>query len=188
MAPREFSADVHPGPVTAYGPLDAERWQADDIVGRRRDADAGLVELADNVSRHGVLGPANLVRADDEAHRQFHPVVGDAPVDAWLEVDRLHPEGRLQVRLGLDRHGVGIRRMQAGCLDQRTLHIGPVRLVGDRDRHLLPDEREVAAVVVDRLREDLRVRHRHDAASELAAPHPHGRVGTLDAREAGPSP
>ncbi len=79
--------------------LDAQRRQADDVVGRRRDADAGLVELADDVARHGVLGPADLVRADDEAHRQLHPVVGDAPVDARLEVDRLHPEGRCRCAL-----------------------------------------------------------------------------------------
>jgi hypothetical protein len=43
-------------------------------------------------------------------------------------------------------------------------------------------KREVARVVEDRLVEDPRVAHRDDAAGELAALHPHRRVGVLHRR------
>src|SRR5205807_3627151 len=49
-----------------------------------------------------------------------------------------------------------------------------IRRVGDGNAHLLPNVREVARVVVDRIDEDLGIAHNHDTARILAAANPGG--------------
>src|SRR5581483_511310 len=128
---------------------------------------------------HRVLHFTHAAFLHHEAHRELEPVVGDAPEDARLEILDMHEILGLEVTSRLAgelREGAGVAPRD---IEQDAL--GGVAVVTIRDGHadLLPDEWKIARVVVDRLVENAAVRHRYDAAGELAALDPHGRVGGL---------
>ena len=54
----------------------------------------GSSKRSDDVAAHRILGAADAVRADQEAHGQLQPVVGDAEIDVRAQIDRLDAEAR----------------------------------------------------------------------------------------------
>ena len=57
-----------------------DRWEADDIVGRGGDADAGIVEFTDDIAAHCILGAADAMGVNDEAHRQLSSIHEDGVI------------------------------------------------------------------------------------------------------------
>jgi len=62
------------------------RRDPDDLVRSRCDADAGLIQLIDDVATHRVLHLAYPRIVHQEAQRHFQPVIGQAKVDLWSQV------------------------------------------------------------------------------------------------------
>ena len=63
--------------------------KADDLVGRGSDPDTGGIKGGDDIAADLVFHPPGAVHVGDEADGEFEPVIGQAIVDAGLEIDRL---------------------------------------------------------------------------------------------------
>src|SRR4051794_2074287 len=125
------------------------------------------------VPTHRILdGPHAVVRAD-EADRQLEPIVGQPPIDPRVDVADVDAEGVLQPLDLLLADLVAGQRVAPRRFEQDLLDPAAVVAIFDRQVDLVPQVREVAGVIVDRLVEDLVVGDGDDPPGELAAPDPH---------------
>ena len=157
--------------------LDFEGWETNDLVGAGGYADLGAVEVVDDLAAHAVFDAAYVVVLTEEADGELDPVVGEAHVDARLDVDGFDGEFGFEDLHGGFRDVTDLDVLFGGSVEQNSFGGGAVAAVGDGQVHLFPDEGEVAGVVVDGLVEDVGVGDGDDAAGVLAGLDPHAGVG-----------
>src|SRR5205807_2236548 len=97
---------------------------------------------------------------------------GQAVVDFRFQIAQRNEVASLHFLPGFAAQFADSKRMALSGIQKDLLGTCAIRCIGNRDTHFLPNIREVAGVVVDRVDEDLGIAHNHDAARVLATANP----------------
>ena len=115
----------------------------------------------------------------DEAQAQFKPIVGDPEVDARREFRRRHdvvPHHRFNCSLTATAQLICVRFCD---IEENLLRMRAIVAVGNREDHLFPNQRKVAAIIIDGFGKDHAIGDADDTRRKLPPGNPGRRYRVI---------